>query len=98
MKVKGFNIGDRVASNGPHAEMVAVNQNLCVLVPGNVKDEEAAFTVITSIALQGIRQASPMLGENICVIGLGLLGQLTSLMLKSNGVHRVLKLSNPKKK
>ena len=67
--VKNIKVGDRVASNGPHAEMVAVNQNLCVLVPKNVKDEEAAFTVITSVALQGIRLAKPAFGETFIVGG-----------------------------
>ena len=66
-----------MASNGPHAEMIAVNQNLCILVPNNVEDEEAAFTVIASIALQGIRLAKPDFGETFIVSGLGLIGLLT---------------------
>ena len=75
--VKDIKVGDRVASNGPHAEMIAVNQNLCILVPNNVKDKEAAFTVIASIALQGIRLAKPDFGETFIVSGLGLIGLLT---------------------
>ncbi len=77
--------GDRVASNGPHAEIVAVPRNLCASIPDSVSDEEAAFTVLGSIALQGIRLANPTLGEKFLVFGAGLLGLLTVQLLKSNG-------------
>ena len=55
--VTGFQVGDRVASNGPHAELVSVPQNLCALIPPGVTDESASFTVLASIGLQGIRLA-----------------------------------------
>jgi len=80
-----FNVGDRVASNGPHAEYVSVPQNLAARIPDNVSDDEAAFTVIGSIGLQGIRLANPTFGETIVVIGLGLIGLLTAQLLKANG-------------
>ncbi len=83
--VNGFSIGDRVASNGPHAEFVSVPQNLCSHIPDNVSDEEATFTVIGAIGLQGIRLANPQLGETIVVIGLGLIGMMTAQLLKANG-------------
>jgi threonine dehydrogenase-like Zn-dependent dehydrogenase len=83
--VTSFQIGDRVASNGNHAEVVCVPQNLVVKIPGNVSDEEAAFTVIGSIGLQGIRLLQPALGETIVVIGLGLIGLVTAELLKANG-------------
>lgn len=57
--VTEFAVGDRVASNGNHAEYVCVPQNLCAKVPENITDEEAAFTVIGSIGLQGIRNLNP---------------------------------------
>lgn len=82
---QGFAIGDRVASNGPHAEVVRVPQNLCARVPISVSDEQAAFTVLASIGLQGIRLAAPTLGESIVVTGLGLIGLLTVQMLRANG-------------
>ncbi|HEY8396358.1 MAG TPA: hypothetical protein VIK80_00370, partial [Flavihumibacter sp.] len=73
-----FQTGDRVACAGldyaSHAEIIAVPQNLVAKVPDNVSSEEAAFTTLGAIALQGVRQADPRLGEKICVIGLGLLG------------------------
>lgn len=87
--VRGFAIGDRVASNGPHAEIVAVPENLCAKVPAIVSDEEAAFTVAGAIALQGIRLASPALGETVAVIGLGLLGQLATQLLLAQGCRVV---------
>ena len=80
-----FNIGDRVASNGPHAEVVCVPKNLVASIPDNVSDDEATFTVVGAIALQGIRLANPTLGETIAVIGLGLIGQLTVELLRANG-------------
>lgn len=84
-----FKSGDRVACAGQdyasHSEIVAIPQNLVAKVPGNVSSEEAAFTTLGVIALQGIRQAEPKLGEKVCVIGLGLLGQITCQLLKANG-------------
>jgi predicted dehydrogenase/threonine dehydrogenase-like Zn-dependent dehydrogenase len=83
--VHGFQIGDRVASNGPHAEMVSVSANLCARVPEAVSDDEAAFTVVGAIALQGIRLAAPTLGETVVVSGLGLIGLLTVQLLQAQG-------------
>jgi predicted dehydrogenase len=83
--VSGFEVGDRVASNGPHAEFVCVPKNLVAHIPENVSDEEAAFTVVGSIGLQGIRLLNPTLGETVVVIGLGLIGLLTAQLLKANG-------------
>ena len=85
--VNEFKVGDRVASNGNHAEYVCVPQNLVAKVPDNVTDEEAAFTVIGSIALQGIRNLNPQLGENIVVVGLGLIGLVAAQLLKANGCN-----------
>ncbi len=83
--VTDFAIGDRVASNGQHAEFVCVPKNLCAHIPANVSDEEAAFTVIGSIGLQGIRLCDPQLGETIVVVGLGLIGLITAELLVANG-------------
>ncbi|MCP4401603.1 MAG: Gfo/Idh/MocA family oxidoreductase, partial [bacterium] len=81
----GMKIGDRVVSNGPHAEVVRVPYNLCAKIPDSVTDEEAAFTVIASIGLQGARLAQPTLGECFVVTGLGLVGLLTVQILRANG-------------
>jgi predicted dehydrogenase/NADPH:quinone reductase-like Zn-dependent oxidoreductase len=83
--VDDFVIGDRVASNGPHAEYICVPQNLAVKVPESISDEEATFTVIGAIGLQGIRLANPTFGETIVVVGLGLIGLITAQLLKANG-------------
>ena len=83
--VSEFKVGDRVASNGQHAEFVAIPKNLVAHIPDNVTDEQAAFTVIGSIGLQGIRLLNPTLGETIVVTGLGLIGLLTTQLLVSNG-------------
>lgn len=85
--VTEFKVGDRVASNGAHAEYVSVSKNLVAKVPDNVTDEEAAFTVIGAIALQGLRLANPTFGETIVVIGLGLIGLITAELLKANGCN-----------
>jgi predicted dehydrogenase/threonine dehydrogenase-like Zn-dependent dehydrogenase len=95
--VRGFVPGDRVVSNGPHAEWVSVPRNLCARIPSEVADEEAAFAVVGAIALQGVRLAAPTLGESFVVIGLGLIGLLTVQLLRANGC-RVLGLDpDPRK-
>ena len=83
--VSEYKVGDRVASNGAHAEVVCVPKNLAAAIPEKVTDEEAAFTVIGSIGLQGIRLLNPTFGETIVVTGLGLIGLLTAQLLKANG-------------
>ena len=83
--VKNFKMGDRVVSNGKHAEVVNVPINLCAKVPDTVSDEEASFTILGAVALQGIRLAKPTLGETVVVIGLGLVGLMTVQLLKANG-------------
>jgi predicted dehydrogenase/threonine dehydrogenase-like Zn-dependent dehydrogenase len=83
--VEGFSPGDRVASSGGHAEIVVVPENLCVKIPEGVSDEAAAFTVIGAVGLQGIRLVQPTLGENIAVIGLGLIGLITVQLLTAHG-------------
>ncbi|MCK9227355.1 MAG: bi-domain-containing oxidoreductase [Syntrophorhabdaceae bacterium] len=94
MNVERFQSGDYVACGGAnyatHAEYNLVPQNLCVSVPrmrngDTLPFEEAAFATVGAIALQGVRQADLLLGENVCVIGLGLLGQLTVQLCKANG-------------
>ena len=83
--VSDFTIGERVASNGPHAEVVSVPKNLVAKIPESVSNEDATFTIIGSIGLQGIRLLKPSLGETIVVIGLGLIGLITCQLLKANG-------------
>jgi predicted dehydrogenase/threonine dehydrogenase-like Zn-dependent dehydrogenase len=86
-----FKKGDRIISNGKHAEVVNVPINLCAKVPDGVSDQEASFTVLGAVALQGIRLIKPTLGEAVVVIGLGLVGLLTVQLLRANGC-RVLGL------
>lgn len=83
--VEGFRTGDRVASNGPHAEIVSVPRNLCARIPDSVTDEEAAFTVLGAVALHGARLLNPTLGESVAVIGLGLVGLLAAQCLRAHG-------------
>ncbi|MDO1446015.1 bi-domain-containing oxidoreductase [Rhodocytophaga aerolata] len=80
-----FKPGDRVASNGPHAEIVCVPRNLVARIPDTVSYEEASFTVIGAIGLQGIRLTNPTLGETVVVSGLGLIGLITAELLLANG-------------
>jgi len=83
--VSGFLPGDRVISNGPHAEVVCVPKNLCAKIPKGISDESAAFTVLSSVGLQGIRLLSPSLGEKFVVYGLGLIGLLSVQLLRAHG-------------
>ena len=94
---RGFAVGERVVSNGPHAEVVAVQQNLCAAIPDQVTDEQAAFTVLAAVGLQGIRLADPTIGETFAVIGLGLIGLLTVQMLRANGCRVVAVDPDPNK-
>src|SRR3990167_7582345 len=83
--IVGFSVGDRVISNGHHAEIVRVPKNCCAKIPDTVSDEEAAFVVVSAISLQGIRLSQPTLGERYVVFGLGLIGLLTVQLLKAHG-------------
>ncbi len=87
--VTDFAHSERVACAGvgfaSHAEVISVPKNLCVRLPESLSFESGAFGTLGAIALQGVRLAEPTLGESVVVIGLGLLGQLTVQLLKSNG-------------
>ena len=83
--VQEFKPGDRVATAGPHAGVVSVGKNLCVRVPEGVSFEQAAYTSVASIALEGIRLARVTLGERVLVLGLGLIGQICVCLLKAQG-------------
>ncbi len=87
--VSGIGMGERVACAGAgyaaHAEYNFVPKNLCVRIPDSVGIEDASFTTLGAIALQGVRQAEVALGERVVVIGLGLLGLLTVQILKAAG-------------
>ena len=87
--VTEFQVGDRVASNGNHAEVVCVPKNLVAKIPDEVTDEQAAFTVIGSIGLEGVRLLKPELGETIVVVGLGLIGLIVAQLLRANGCRVV---------
>ena len=82
---EGLNIGDRVVSNGAHADIVSVPRNLCASIPSNVSDDAASFTGVAIIGLQGLRLAEPTLGEAFVVTGVGLIGLLTVQMLRAQG-------------
>jgi predicted dehydrogenase/threonine dehydrogenase-like Zn-dependent dehydrogenase len=87
--VSNFSLGDIVACGGAgyanHSEINFVPKNLCTKVPEGVNLKEAAFTTIASIAMQGFRQTGSQIGENVAVIGLGLLGQILVQIIKANG-------------
>ncbi|MEY8198987.1 MAG: bi-domain-containing oxidoreductase, partial [Colwellia sp.] len=95
--VEGYAIGDRVLSNGPHADVVKVPKNLCAKIPDSVTDEAASFTVVASIGLQGIRLLKPTLGECVVVTGVGLIGLLTVQLLRAQGC-RVLAIDFDQRK
>ncbi len=86
--INDFTVGDRVACGGGtanHAEVLFVPKNLCAKIPAGLSMQEAAFTTVGAIALQGVRLTAPTLGETVAVIGLGLVGQLTVQILKAAG-------------
>jgi predicted dehydrogenase/threonine dehydrogenase-like Zn-dependent dehydrogenase len=87
--VDEFKVGDLVACAGAgyanHAEYNFVPKNLTVKLNREDKLEESAFVTLGAIAIQGIRQAEPVFGDTVAVIGLGLLGQITVQILKAAG-------------
>jgi predicted dehydrogenase/threonine dehydrogenase-like Zn-dependent dehydrogenase len=83
--VSDFKIGDRVASNGSHAEIVCIAKNLVAKIPNGVSYDQAAFTIIGAIGLQGVRLLNPTFGETVVVMGLGLIGLIAGQILKANG-------------
>jgi len=87
--VAEFKVGDRVISNGHHAEVVCVPKNLAAKIPAGVSYEEASFTVIGAIALQGVRLIKPTFGETVVVTGLGLIGLIAAQLLMANGCEVV---------
>ncbi len=95
--VEHFAVGDRVASNGPHAEMVCVPTTLAAKIPDSVPDDQASFTVLGSIALHGIRLMNPTLGEGFVVVGLGLLGLMAAQILRAHGCHVLGIDTNPQR-
>ncbi|MBK5285218.1 MAG: bi-domain-containing oxidoreductase [Bacteroidia bacterium] len=84
-EVTEFFVGDRVATNGYHAELICVSKNLAAKIPDQLSYDEACFTPIAAVSLQGIRLLEPTFGETFVVIGLGLVGQITAQLLASNG-------------
>ncbi|MBE9594488.1 MAG: zinc-binding alcohol dehydrogenase, partial [Proteobacteria bacterium] len=84
-------VGDKVACAGAgyanHAEIINVPRNLVCKIPENVDFDEAAFTTVGAIAMHGIRRAQVQFGDNVVVIGLGLLGQIATQILKAAGAH-----------
>ena len=96
-----FSVGDRVAIAGAgyanHAEVNYVPKNLAVRIPDGVSFEEAAYTTVASIALQGVRNCKPELGENVAVVGLGLIGLITAQLLRANGCRVIGIDLDPKK-
>lgn len=87
--VDDIKVGDRVACAGvgyaSHAEIISVPRNLVVKMPDEVGFDEAAFTTVAAIAMQGVRQADVRVGEQVVVIGLGLIGLLIVQLLKASG-------------
>ncbi|MFN2399736.1 MAG: bi-domain-containing oxidoreductase [Gemmatimonadaceae bacterium] len=88
-RVNRFVPGDRVVTNGPHAEYVRVAQTLAARIPDSVGFESAAFTPLAAIGLQSLRLATPALGETVVVYGLGLIGLLTVQLVVANGCRAI---------
>jgi len=87
--LSGFAIGDRVVSNSPHAEVVSADPAFAARVPAAVSDEQAAFTPLAAVALQGLRPIAAGPGDTVVVMGLGLIGQLAVRLLRARGIRVV---------
>ena len=87
---KKFKKGDRVVSNGFHSEYVNINENLCCKIPNEVKDNNAVFSILGSIALNGIRKIKPQINENIVIYGFGLIGIIAAKILHNTGTNIIV--------
>src|SRR5512133_4393107 len=89
--MQGFRVGQRVACAGGgyavHAEYNVVPRNLLTPLPKNVDFESAAFTTLGAIAMHGFRLAEPQIGENVAIIGMGLLGLLAAQIATAAGCN-----------
>jgi predicted dehydrogenase/threonine dehydrogenase-like Zn-dependent dehydrogenase len=87
--ISDFRVGQHVACAGAgranHAEVIAVPGNLVAGVPDGVSLRDASFTTVGAIALQGVRRAEAQLGERVVVVGLGLIGLITTQLLRAAG-------------
>ncbi len=88
-EVPGFAVGDRVVSNSPHAEVISAAPSFAARIPAAVSAEQAAFTPLAAVALQGLRPIAAQPGETVVVMGLGLIGQLAVRLLRARGVEVV---------
>jgi predicted dehydrogenase/threonine dehydrogenase-like Zn-dependent dehydrogenase len=88
-EVPGFAAGDRVVSNSPHAEVVSASPAFAARIPASVSDEQATFTPLAAVALQGLRLLDAKPGDTVVVMGLGLIGQLAVRLLRARGVNVV---------
>jgi threonine dehydrogenase-like Zn-dependent dehydrogenase len=88
-EVPGFVVGDRVVSNSSHAEIISADPSFAARIPAAVSAEQAAFTPLAAVALQGIRPIAAQPGEVVVVMGLGLIGQLAVRLLRARGVRVV---------
>ena len=86
-EVPGFAAGDRVVSNSPHAEVVSASPTFAARIPASVSDEQATFTPLSAVALQGLRLLDAKPSETVVVMGLGLIGQLAVRLLRARGVQ-----------
>jgi len=80
--------GDRVAYGGEgtgHGETILTGRNLVAKVPDGVPFEDACFATLGSIAMNAVRIANVGMGETVAVIGQGLVGQLTSQLVRVQG-------------
>ncbi len=100
-RAQNFQAGQRVACGGAgyanHAEINYVPKLLTVPIPNGVSDEAAAYAVVGAIALQGIRNADVRVGENVVVLGLGLIGQMSVQLLKASGCRVIGLDPDPKR-
>jgi 2-desacetyl-2-hydroxyethyl bacteriochlorophyllide A dehydrogenase len=84
-QVTGWQLGDRVATEGHHAAYVLSQAATAHRLPSGLSDEYAPFFNLASIALQGVRKARIELGEPVAVIGAGLIGLMALQLARLQG-------------
>jgi threonine dehydrogenase-like Zn-dependent dehydrogenase len=92
--VRRFTPGQRVFSTKPHmSSFLAREEDLLVPVPDTVSSEVASLSFLSNLGLAALRQAHYLPGENVAIVGLGVIGLCSTAVGKAVG-GRVFAIAN----
>jgi threonine dehydrogenase-like Zn-dependent dehydrogenase len=93
-EVKSFRPGDRLFSMKYHQSgYIADESEILIPLPANVNAEQASLTYLAHLGVAGLRQTSYEAGEDVAVVGLGVIGLCTVALARAMGA-RVIAVAN----